>query len=160
MFLGLHFLTTFRSVTCIWPCLFDSFIIMLMVNILFAVYKKTWKSDRWNLKYFMSMGSGQGCHFCPGFLSFYNCFIMYLSYFYSRKALFWNTMTNTFLVDWCFFFFCELFFRLEEVRRGSGSTCVESATIFLALILLKDRGKNFKSYISNYKHVALTNLHI
>lgn len=56
-----------------------------MANILFAVYKKTWKSDRWNLNYFMSLGSGQGCHFCPSFLSFYNCFIMYLSDFYSSN---------------------------------------------------------------------------
>lgn len=67
------------------PFLFDFFIIILMANILFAVYKKTWKSDRWNLNYFMSLGSGQGCHFCPSFLSFYNCFIMYLSDFYSSN---------------------------------------------------------------------------
>lgn len=65
--------------------LFDFFIIILMANILFAVYKKTWKSDRWNLNYFMSVGSGQGCHFWPSFLSFYNCFIMYLSDFYSSN---------------------------------------------------------------------------
>lgn len=38
--------------------LFDFFIIILMVNILFVVYKKIWKFDRWNLNYFMFVGSG------------------------------------------------------------------------------------------------------